>query len=167
MTHFVHEEIPERKVHAREFECYRSLQHLTKAGFLQEAGKKTSVFVRFSTIQGSKGSKDTARDLRCLGVKFYTEEGNYDLTTIAMPILINSDPMKFPDVIHAYQPEPRTEMPQAAGAHDNFGDYVANNPEALHMTLWVMSDRGILRSYRMMESWGINTYLLVVILSLN
>lgn len=167
MTHFVHEEIPERKVHARgsgahgEFECYRSMKQLTKAGFLQEAGKKTSVFVRFSTVQGSRGSKDTARDLRCLGVKFYTEEGNYDLTSIAMPILINSDPMKFPDVIHAYQPEPRTEIPQAAGAHDNFWDYVANNPEALHMTLWVMSDRGLLRSYRMMESWGINTYLFV------
>lgn len=167
MTHFVHEEIPERKVHARGsgahgvFECYQSMSQFTKAGFLQEPGKKTPVFVRFSTVQGSRGSKDTARDLRCLGVKFYTEEGNYDLTSIAMPVLINQDPMKFPDVIHAYQPEPRTEIPQAAGAHDNFWDYVANNVEALHMTLWVMSDRGLLRSYRMMESWAINTYLFV------
>ncbi|MBP2242927.1 catalase [Cytobacillus eiseniae] len=167
MTHFVHEEIPERKVHARgsgahgEFECYQSMKQFTKAGFLQEPGKKTPVFVRFSTVQGSRGSKDTARDLRCLGVKFYTEEGNYDLTSIAMPVLINQDPMKFPDVIHAYQPEPRTDIPQAAGAHDNFWDYVANNIDALHMTLWVMSDRGILRSYRMMESWAINTYLFV------
>lgn len=167
MTHFVRERIPERVVHARgygahgEFECYQSMQEFTKAGFLQESGKKTPLFVRFSTVQGGKGSLDTARDLRCLGVKFYTEEGNYDLTTIAMPVLINQDPMKFPDVIHAYKPEPRTDIPTATGAHDNFWDYVANNPEALHMTLWVMSDRGILRSYRMMESWSINTYLFV------
>lgn len=167
MTHFVREPIPERKVHARgygahgEFECYHSMKQFTKAGFLQEAGKKTSVFVRFSTVQGSRGSKDTARDLCCKGVKFYTEEGNYDLTTIAMPVLINQDAMKFPDALHAYQPEPRTGMPTAAGAHDNFWDYVANNQEALHMVLWVMSDRGVLRSYRMMESWSINTYLFV------
>lgn len=167
ITHFVHEEIPERKVHARGygahgvFECYESMKELTKAGFLQEPGKKTPLFVRFSTVQGSKGSKDTARDLRCLGVKFYTEEGNYDLTAIAFPVLINQDAMKFPDIIHAYQPEPRTGMPQAAGNHDTFWDYVANNREALHMTLWVMSDRGILRSYRMMESWSVNTYLFV------
>lgn len=167
ITHFVHEEIPERKVHARgygahgEFECYDSMKQFTKAGFLQEAGKKTPVFVRFSTVQGSKGSKDTTRDLRCKGVKFYTEEGNYDLTTIAMPVLINQDPMKFPDVIHAYQPEPRTGMPTATGAHDNFWDYVANNQESLHMVLWIMSDRGIIKNYRMMESWAINTYLFV------
>ncbi|PID20882.1 catalase HPII [Sporosarcina sp. P3] len=167
MTSFVHETIPARRLHARgygahgEFECYQSMKQFTKAGFLQEAGKKTPLFVRFSTVQGNKGSKDTARDLRCLGVKFYTEEGNYDMTMIAFPVLINQDPLKFPDMIHAYQPEPRTGMPQAAGAHDNFWDYVANNPEALHMTLWVMSDRGLLRSYRMMESWSVNTYLLV------
>ncbi|GGN53447.1 catalase [Oceanobacillus indicireducens] len=167
MTHFVKERIPERVVHARgygahgEFECYQSMSQFTKAGFLQEAGKKTPVFVRFSTVQGGKDSYDTARDLRCWGTKFYTEEGNYDLTTIAMPVLINQDPMKFPDVIHAYKAEPRTDYPTASGAHDNFWDYVANNPEALHMVLWIMSDRGILRSYRMMESWSINTYLLV------
>lgn len=167
MTHFVHEPIPERKVHARgygahgEFECYQSMKQFTKAGFLQEAGKKTSVFVRFSTVQGSRGSKDTARDLRCKGVKFYTGEGNYDLTTIAMPVLINQDAMKFPDAMHAYQPEPRTGMPTAAAAHDTFWDYVANNQEGLHMVLWIMSDRGLLRSYRMMESWSINTYLFV------
>lgn len=167
MTHFVKERIPERVVHARgygahgEFECYQSMSQFTKAGFLQEAGKKTPVFVRFSTVQGGKDSYDTARDLRCWGTKFYTEEGNYDLTTIAMPVLINQDPMKFPDVIHAYKAEPRTDYPTASGAHGNFWDYVANNPEALHMVLWIMSDRGILRSYRMMESWSINTYLLV------
>ncbi|WP_062110156.1 catalase [Bacillus niameyensis] len=167
MTHFVKERIPERVVHARgygahgEFECYQSMKQFTKAGFLQEAGKKTPVFVRFSTVQGGRGSYDTARDLRCKGVKFYTEEGNYDLTTIAMPVLINQDAMKFPDVIHAYKGEPRTDVPTASGAHDNFWDYVANNPESLHMVLWIMSDRGILRSYRMMESWAINTYLFV------
>ncbi|WOV86873.1 catalase [Sporosarcina oncorhynchi] len=167
ITSFVHEEIPERKVHARGygahgvFECYESMKQFTKADFLQEAGKKTPLFVRFSTVQGSKGSKDTARDLRCLGVKFYTDEGNYDMTMISFPVLINQDAMKFPDIIHAYQPEPRTGMPQASGAHDTFWDYVANNPEALHMTLWVMSDRGIIRSYRMMETWSVNTYLFV------
>lgn len=167
MTHFVKERIPERVVHARgygahgEFECYQSMKQFTKAGFLQESGKKTSVFVRFSTVQGGRGSYDTARDLRCWGTKFYTEEGNYDLTTIAMPVLINQDAMKFPDAMHAYKGEPRTDIPTASGAHDNFWDYVANNQEALHMVLWIMSDRGILRSYRMMESWSINTYLFV------
>lgn len=167
ITSFVREEIPERKVHARgygahgEFECYKSMKQFTKAGFLQEAGKKTPLFVRFSTVQGSKGSKDTARDLRCLGIKFYTDEGNYDMTLISFPVLINQDAMKFLDVIHAYQPEPRTGMPQASGAHDTFWDYVANNPEALHMTLWVMSDWGLIRSYRMMPSFSVNTYLFV------
>lgn len=167
MTHFVQEEQPERVVHARgysahgEFVCYQSMKHVTKACFLQEPGKKTPITCRFSTVQGPRGSYDTARDLRCKGVKFYTEEGNYDLTTIAMPVLINQDPMKFPDVIHAYQAKDDDDIPTATGAHDHFWDYVANNPESLHMVAWVMSDRGILRSYRMMESWSINTYLFV------
>lgn len=167
MTHFVREEQPERVVHARgysaygEFECYQSMKHVTKAGFLQEAGKKTPLTIRFSTVQGSKGSYDTARDLRCQGVKLYTEEGNVDLTTIAMPVLINQDAMKFPDALHAYQSDSDDDIPTATGAHDRFWDYVANNQEALHMVLWIMSDRGILRSYRMMESWSINTYLFV------
>src|SRR5690625_1939490 len=167
MTHFGHEEIPERVVHARgygahgEFECYESMKQFTKAGFLQEPGKKTPVFVRFSTVQGSKGSKDTARDLRCWGTKFYTEEGNYDLTMIAMPVLINQDAMQFPDVMHAYQAKQGTGIPTASGAHDTFWDYVANNEDSLHMVMWIMSDRGIVRSYRMMESWSINTYLFV------
>lgn len=167
MSHFVHEEIPERVVHARgysahgEFECYQSMRHVTKAGFLQEAGKKTPLTIRFSTVQGAKGSYDTARDLRCQGVKLYTEEGNVDLTTIAMPVLINQDAMKFPDAMHAYQAKQADDIPTASGAHDRFWDYVANNDEALHMVLWIMSDRGILRSYRMMESWSINTYLFV------
>ncbi|GAA0614821.1 catalase [Virgibacillus siamensis] len=167
MTRFGKEEIPERVVHARgygahgDFECYESMKEYTKAGFLQEAGKKTSVFVRFSTVQGSRGSKDTARDMRCWGTKFYTEEGNYDLTTINMPVKINQDAMKFPDMMHAYFPNPRTGFPQASAAHDNFWDYVANNPESLHQVMWIMSDRGVPRSYRMIESWSINTYLFV------
>ncbi|WP_240377153.1 catalase [Bacillus piscicola] len=167
MTRFVHEEQPERVVHARgysaygEFECYQSMKHVTQACFLQEPGKKTPLTVRFSTVQGSRGSYDTARDLRCKGVKMYTEEGNYDLTTIAMPVLINQDAMKFPDMIHAYQAKQDNDIPTATGAHDTFWDYVANNPESLHMVQWIMSDRGLVRSYRMMESWSINTYLFV------
>ncbi|WP_047986411.1 catalase [Ornithinibacillus californiensis] len=167
MGHFAHEEIPERVVHARgysahgEFECYQSMRHVTKAKFLGEAGKKTPLTIRFSTVQGAKGSYDTARDLRCQGVKLYTEEGNVDLTTIAMPVLINQDAMKFPDAMHAYQSKQDDDIPTASGAHDLFWDYVANNDEALHMVTWIMSDRGILRSYRMMESWSINTYLFV------
>ena len=167
MSHFVHEEIPERVVHARgysahgEFVCYQSMKHVTKAKFLSEAGKATPLTVRFSTVQGPKGSYDTARDLRCQGVKLYTEEGNLDLTTIAMPVLINQDAMKFPDAMHAYQAKQDDDIPTATGAHDHFWDYVANNPESLHMVTWIMSDRGILRSYRMMESWSINTYLFV------
>lgn len=167
MTHFLREEQPERVVHARgysaygEFECYQSMKHVTKAGFLQEAGKVTPLTVRFSTVQASRGSMDTARDLRCKGVKFYTEEGNYDLTSIAMPVLINQDAMKFPDVIHAYQSKQDDDIPTATGAHDRFWDYVANNPESLHMVQWVMSDRGIIKNYRVMESWAINTYLFV------
>lgn len=167
MSHFNREEIPERVVHARgygaygEFECYQSMRQFTQAGFLQEPGIKTPLVCRFSTVQGPKGSYDTARDLRCLGVKFYTEEGNYDLTTIAMPVLIIQDPMKFPDSMHAYQNKQDDGIPTATGAHDRFWDFVANNPEALHMVTWIMSDRGVIRSYRMMESWSINTYLFV------
>lgn len=167
MSHFNREEIPERVVHARgysahgEFECYQSMKHVTKACFLQEPGKKTPLTVRFSTVQGPKGSYDTARDLRCKGVKFYTEEGNYDLTMIAMPVLIVQDPMKFPDSMHAYQSKQDDDIPTATGAHDRFWDYVVSNPESIHMVTWIMSDRGIVRSYRHMESWSINTYLFV------
>ncbi|MFD1608490.1 catalase [Oceanobacillus luteolus] len=167
ITHFVHEEQPERVVHARgysahgEFEYYKSMKDVTRANFLGEAGKKTPLTIRFSTVQGPKGSYDTARDLRCQGVKLYTEEGNYDLTTIAMPVLINFDAMKFPDAMHAYQSKQDDDVPTATGAHDRFWDYVANNPEAVHMVTWIMSDRGVLRSYRHMESWSINTYTFV------
>src|SRR5699024_3900615 len=146
MTHFVKEEIPQRVVHPRgygahgEFECYQSMKHVTKAGFLQEAGLKTPVFNRFSTVQGRSGSKDTARDIRCWGAKFYTEEGNYDLTTINNPVLINQEAMKFPDAMHAYFNNIRDDIPTATGAHDTFWDYLANYPEGLHQTLWIMSD---------------------------
>lgn len=167
MTHFVKEEIPQRVVHPRGygahgvFECYKSMKHVTKACFLQETGKKTPVFNRFSTVQGRSGSKDTARDMRCWGAKFYTEEGNYDLTTINNPVLINQDAMKFPDAMHAYFNNIRDDIPTATGAHDTFWDYVANNPESLHQVLWIMSDYGVIRSYRMMSAWSINTYLFV------
>src|SRR5690625_2081900 len=137
------------------------MKTVTKAGFLQEVGKKTPVFNRFSTVQGRSGSKDTARDMRCWGAKFYTEEGNYDLTTINNPVLINNDAMKFPDAMHAYFNNIRDDIPTATGAHDTFWDYVANNPEGLHQVLWIMSDYGIVRSYRMMSAWSINTYLFV------
>src|SRR5690625_1532531 len=167
MTHFVKEEIPQRIVHPRGygahgiFECYKSMKHVTKACFLQEPGKKTPVFNRFSTVQGRSGSKDTARDMRCWGAKFYTEDGNYDLTTINNPVLINNDAMKFPDAMHAYFNNIRDDMPTASGAHDTFWDYVSNNPEGLHQVLWIMSDYGVIRSYRMMSAWSINTYLFV------
>ncbi|WP_336823591.1 catalase [Sporosarcina sp. USHLN248] len=167
MSHFNHEEIPERVVHARgygaygEFECYQSMSQFTSAKFLSEPGKKTPLLCRFSTVQGAKGSYDTARDLRCLGVKMYTEEGNYDLTTIAMPVLIIQDPMKFPDSMHAYQNKQDDGIPTATGAHDRFWDFVANNPESIHMVTWIMSDRGVIKNYRVMESWSINTYLFI------
>lgn len=167
ITHFVKEEIPERIVHPRgygahgEFECYKPMKHVTKACFLQETGKKTPVFCRFSTVQGRKGSKDTARDMRCWGAKFYTEEGNYDLTTINNPVLINQDPMKFPDAMHAYFNNIHDDIPTATGAHDSFWDYVSNNPESIHQVLWIMSNYGVIKNYRMMSAWSINTYLFV------
>lgn len=163
-THFNRERIPEKVVHARgfgiygEFETYESLKHLTKAQFLQEAGQKTPVFTRFSTFQGSKGSKDTAVDIRGFAVKFYTEEGNYDSLSLQFPVFIVSDAMKFMDVVHAAKPNPATDVPQATTAHDNFWDYVANNQESAHMVMWLMSMRGRPRSWRMMEGWPINTF---------
>lgn len=163
-THFNRERIPEKVVHARgfgiygEFETYESLKHLTKADFLQEAGQKTPVFTRFSTFQGSKGSKDTAVDIRGFAVKFYTEEGNYDSLSLQFPVFIVSDAMKFMDVVHAAKPNPATDVPQATTAHDNFWDYVANNQESAHMIMWLMSMRGRPRSWRMMAGWPINTF---------
>jgi catalase len=164
ITHFDHERIPERIVHARGsaahgvFECYESMAKYTKAGFLQEPGKKTPVFVRFSTVAGSRGSTDLARDVRGFAVKFYTEEGNYDLVGNNIPVFFIQDAVKFPDLIHAVKPEPDREIPQAASAHDTFWDFISLMPESMHMIMWAMSDRAIPRSLRMMEGFGIHTF---------
>lgn len=130
----------------------------TRAKFLQDPSVKTPVFVRFSTVAGSKGSADTVRDARGFATKFYTEEGNYDLVGNNIPVFFIQDAIKFPDLVHAFKPEPHNEMPQAATAHDTFWDFVANNPESAHMVMWTMSDRGIPRSYRMMEGFGVHTF---------
>ncbi|MEW9051565.1 MAG: catalase [Neobacillus sp.] len=162
--HFDTERIPERVVHARgfgvhgEFEVYKSMKKYTKAGFLQEPGSKTPVFVRFSTVQGGKGSMDTARDIRGFAVKFYTEEGNYDLLGLQFPIFVIHDAFKFVDSQHALKPEPHNDMPTASAAHDNFWDFVANNQESAHFVMWAMSDRAVPRSWRMMEGFGINIF---------
>lgn len=164
LTHFTRERIPEKIVHARgfgvygEFEVYESLKDYTMASFLQEAGKKTSVFVRFSSFTGNRGSKDTAVDIRGFAVKFYTDEGNYDSLSLQFPVFVLADPMKFMDVAHAAKPNPKTHMPQASVAHDNFWDYVVSNPESAHMVMWLMSMRGRPRSWRMMEGYPINTF---------
>ncbi|OZU89255.1 catalase HPII [Virgibacillus indicus] len=164
ITHFDHERIPERVVHARgysahgEFELYESMKEYTRAKFLQEPGSKTPVFVRFSTVAGSKGSGELARDVRGFATKFYTEEGNYDLVGNNMPVFFIQDAIKFPDLIHAVKPEQHNEIPQAASAHDTFWDFVANNQETAHMIMWHMSDRAIPRSFRMMEGFGVHTF---------
>ncbi|WP_377154284.1 catalase [Roseateles sp. UC29_93] len=167
ITHFDHERIPERIVHARGsaahgfFECYDALTDLTKAAPFKEAGKQTPVFVRFSTVQGERGSKDTARDVRGFAVKFYTDEGNWDLVGNNIPVFFIQDAMKFPDLVHAVKPEPHHQMPQAASAHDTFWDFVSLMPESTHMLMWVMSDRGIPRSYATMQGFGVHTFRLV------
>jgi catalase len=167
ITHFDHERIPERIVHARGsgahgiFECYESLSQLTRATVFAEAGKTTPVFVRFSTVAGERGSVDTARDVRGFAVKFYSDEGNWDLVGNNIPVFFIQDAMKFPDLIHAVKPEPHHQIPQAASAHDTFWDFVSLMPESTHMLLWVMSDRAIPRSYRMMQGFGVHTFRLV------
>src|SRR5690242_12020687 len=164
ITHFDHERIPERIVHARGsgahgyFECYEPLTDLTRASIFAEAGKRTPVFVRFSTVAGERGSTDTARDVRGFAVKFYTDEGNWDLVGNNIPVFFIQDAMKFPDLVHAVKPEPHHGMPQAASAHDTFWDFVSLMPESTHMLLWVMSDRAIPRSYRMMQGFGVHTF---------
>ena len=167
ITHFDHERIPERVVHARGsaahgfFESYSELSNLTRAAPFAEAGKITPVFVRFSTVAGERGSKDTARDVRGFAVKFYTDEGNWDLVGNNMPIFFIQDAMKFPDLVHAVKPEPHNGMPQAGSAHDTFWDFVSLMPESTHMLMWVMSDRAIPRSLRMMQGFGVHTFRLV------
>lgn len=167
ITSFDHERIPERIVHARGsgahgvFELYESQHKYSKAGIFTDTNRTTPVFVRFSTVAGSKGSPDLARDVRGFAVKFYTEEGTWDLVGNNMPIFFIQDAMKFPDLIHSVKPEPNNEIPQAASAHDTFYDFVSLTPETLHNHIWAMSDRGIPRSLRMMEGFGIHTYRLI------
>ncbi|MBW7676337.1 catalase [Chryseobacterium chendengshani] len=164
ITHFDHERIPERIVHARGsgahgvFKLNKSLEKYTKAKFLNEVGKETPVFVRFSTVAGSAGSTDLARDVRGFAVKFYTEEGNYDLVGNNIPVFFIQDAMKFPDLVHAVKPEPDNAIPQAASAHDTFWDFISLMPESMHMIMWAMSDRAIPRSYRMMEGFGVHSF---------
>ncbi|TKC06229.1 catalase HPII [Pedobacter frigoris] len=164
ITHFDHERIPERIVHARGsgahgvFKLYKSLGDVTKANFLNDTETETPVFVRFSTVAGSRGSTDLARDVRGFAVKFYTQEGNFDLVGNNMPVFFIQDAMKFPDLVHAVKPEPDNEMPQAASAHDTFWDFISLMPESAHMIMWAMSDRAIPRSLRMMEGFGVHTF---------
>ena len=164
ITHFDHERIPERIVHARGsgahgiFELYKPIAQYTKAKFLNDVSKPTPVFVRFSTVAGSRGSSDLSRDVRGFSVKFYTEEGNYDLVGNNMPVFFIQDAIKFPDLVHAVKPEPHNEIPQAASAHDTFWDFISLMPESTHMIMWIMSDRAIPRSLRMMEGFGVHTF---------
>jgi catalase len=164
---FDHERIPERIVHARGagahgvFELYESQAKYTKAKFLQETGRKTPVFVRFSTVAGSRGSADTARDVRGFAVKFYTDEGNFDLVGNNMPVFFIQDGIKFPDLIHSVKPEPHNEIPQASSAHDTFWDFISLSPESTHMIMWHLSDRAIPRSYATMEGFGVHTFRMV------
>ena len=167
ITHFDHERIPERVVHARGaaahgvFESYGTASSVTKAAFLAEEGTVTPVFARFSTVVGSRGSADTVRDTRGFAVKFYTDEGTFDLVGNNIPVFFIQDGIKFPDVIHAVKPHPDVEIPQAQSAHDTFWDFVSLHTEATHHVLWNMSDRGIPRSYRTMEGFGVHTFRLV------
>ncbi len=167
ITHFDHERIPERIVHARGsgahgyFQPTKSLKHLTHAAFLQDPAKKTEVFARFSTVAGGAGSVDTPRDVRGFAVKFYTEEGNFDLVGNNIPVFFIQDAMKFPDLVHSVKMEPDRGFPQAASAHDTFWDFISLMPESLHMIMWAMSDRTIPRSLRMIEGFGVHTFRMV------
>jgi catalase len=167
ITHFDHERIPERVVHARGsgahgvFRVYESLADLTKADFLQDPSVETPVFVRFSTVLGSRGAADTTRDVRGFATKFYTRDGNFDLVGNNMPVFFIQDAIKFPDLVHAAKPEPHDEIPQGATAHDTFWDFISLMPESMHVIMWALSDRGIPRSFRMMEGFGVHTFGLV------
>lgn len=167
MMHFDHERIPERVVHARgfgahgEFQVYEDLSEYTSADFLTHPEKTTPVFVRFSTVQGSKGSPDTVRDIRGFATKFYTDEGNFDLVGNNAPVFFIQDAIKFPDFVHALKPEPHNEMPQGGSAHDTFWDFIGQNPESMHAVFWAMSDRGIPKNFRQQEGFGVHTFRLV------
>lgn len=164
LFHFDHERIPERVVHARGygahgyFETYESLSKYTRADIFQRAGEKTPVFVRFSTVAGSKGSVDLARDVRGFAVKFYTQDGNWDLVGNNIPVFFIQDAIKFPDLVHAAKPAPDRAFPQAQTAHDNFWDFISLTPESMHMIMWTMSDRAIPRSLRFMQGFGVHSF---------
>ena len=164
LSNFDRERIPERVFHARGsgahgyFQPYESQAGLTKAKFLQNAETKTPVFVRFSTAGGSRGSADTVRDVRGFSVKFYTEDGNYDIVGNNIPVFFLQDAIKFPDIAHAVKPEPDSEMPQASTAHPNFWDFISLVPESMHMVMWLLSDRTLPRNYRVMQGFGVHTF---------
>lgn len=167
ITHFDHERIPERIVHARGvgahgyFKAYPGNERFTKAGFLTDPNIETPIFVRFSTVQGPRGSADTVRDIRGFAIKFYTQEGNYDLVGNNVPVFFVQDGIKFPDFVHAVKPEPDTEIPTGASAHDTFWDFVSLVPESAHAVIWAMSDRAIPRSLRAIQGFGVHTFRLV------
>ncbi|EOQ62597.1 hypothetical protein F935_01686 [Acinetobacter calcoaceticus ANC 3811] len=167
ITHFDHERIPERIVHARGvgahgyFQAYEGNERLTKAGFLTDPSIQTPIFVRFSTVQGSRGSADTVRDIRGFAIKFYTQEGNFDLVGNNAPVFFVQDGIKFPDFVHAVKPEPDTEMPTGATAHDTFWDFVSLVPESAHAVIWAMSDRAIPRNLRSIQGFGVHTFRLI------
>src|SRR5450631_638855 len=164
ITHFDHERIPERIVHARGtgahgfFELTKSLEKYTTAKVLTEVAQQTPLFARFSTVAGGSGSADTPRDVRGFAVKFYTKEGNWDLVGNNIPVFFIQDAIKFPDLVHAVKMEPDRGFPQAASAHDTFWDYISLTPESTHMLMWAMSDRAIPRSLRMIEGFGVHSF---------
>jgi len=167
ISHFDRERIPERVVHAKGagahgyFQVYKSMIPYTKAKFLQDPEKKTPVFIRISTVTGGRGSSDTVRDPRGFAVKFYTEEGNYDLVGNNLPVFFIRDAIKFPDMVHAFKGAPDNNMPSASSTHNRFWDFISLTPESTHMITWLFSDRGTPKSYRMMEGFGVNTYVWV------
>ncbi|KZT53024.1 catalase 1 [Calocera cornea HHB12733] len=167
ISHFDHERIPERVVHARgaayhgDFVLHTPIPEYTNAAVLNDTGRRTPVFLRFSTVAGSRGSADTVRDVRGFAVRFYTEEGNWDIVGNNIPVFFIQDAIKFPDVIHAVKPEPHNEIPQAQTAHDNAWDFFSLTPETAHMMLWTMSDRAIPRSYAMMNGFGVHAFVFV------
>ncbi len=167
LAHFDRERIPERVVHAKGagahgyFQVYKSMAEYTKAAFLRDPKKKTPVFVRFSTVVGARGSADSVRDPRGFAVKFYTEEGNYDLVGNNLPVFFIRDAIKFPDMVHAFKPAPDTNIPTSSSANSRFWDFISLTPESTHMITWLFSDRGTIKSYRKMEGFGVNTYIWV------
>jgi catalase len=164
LAHFGRERIPERVVHAKGagahgyFQLYKSMEQYTCASFLQDPAKQTPVVVRFSTVVGARGSADTVRDPRGFAVKFYSEEGNYDLVGNNLPVFFIRDAIKFPDMVHAFKPAPDTNIPTASSANSRFWDFISLTPESTHMIIWLFSDRGTVKSYRKMEGFGVNTY---------